>query len=143
MPQSFDESRSRAATMTLTRRGLLASAALAVAGASGASLYGRLVVGERFENLVASRLGVEHATADALLGALRAQLGDREYDFRAAGFAVAIREPVASAIPADLRREAIEGFVRPLLARPAALNAYAAGRGDPAGRGCAGLVLPA
>jgi hypothetical protein len=129
--------------MTLTRRRLLVSGVLAAAGASGAALYGRLAVGEGFEALVASELGVETATADALLGALRARLGDREYDLRAAGFAVAIREPVASAVPTGLRREAIEGLVRPLLAPPAALNAYAAGRGDPAGRACAGLVRPA
>ena len=129
--------------MTLTRRRLIASGAAAVAGAAAASLYGRLLVGDRFEGLVADRLGLEQRTADALLAALRARLGAREYDVRAAGFAVAVREPLAAAIPGGVRRDAIDAFVAPLLAHPAAVNAYAAGRGDPAGRACAGLVRPA
>jgi hypothetical protein len=129
--------------MTLTRRGLLASGAAAVVGAAAAALYGRLLVGDRFEGLVAAHLGVDRATGDALLRALRQRLGADEYDLRAAGFAIAVRDPVAAGIPRSLRRDAIEAFVGPLLMYPAAVNAYAAGRGDPAGRACAGLVRPA
>lgn len=125
--------------MTFTRRGVLVSGAAAVMGAT-AALYGRLLVGDRFEGLVASRLGLDQPTADALIGALRARLGASEYDLRAAGFAIAVREPVATGIPDGVRREAIDAFVEPLLAHPAAVNAYAAGRGDPAGRGCSGLA---
>src|SRR5215218_10217105 len=128
--------------MTLTRRGLLASGAAAVASGAVAALYGRLLVGDRFEGLVAAHLGLDQPTADALLGALRERLSTREYDLRAAGFAIAVRDPLAAGIPGGLRREAIDAFVGPLLARPAAVNAYAAGRGDPAGRACAGLVRP-
>jgi hypothetical protein len=129
--------------MTLTRRRLLASGAVAIAGTATAGLYGRLLVGDRFEDLVASELGVSRPTADALLGALRERLGTSDYDLRAAGFSVAVRDPVAAAIPDAARRRAIQAFVGPLLSQPAAVNAYAAGRGDPFGRGCAGLVRPA
>jgi hypothetical protein len=125
--------------MTFTRRGVLAAGAAAAMGAT-AALYGRLLVGDRFEGLVASRLGLDQPTADALIDALRARLGASEYDLRAAGFAIAVRQPVAAGIPAGVRRDAIDAFVGPLLTHPAAVNAYAAGRGDPAGRACSGLA---
>ena len=127
----------------LTRRGLLVSGGAAAVGISLASLYGRLAVGDRFEGLVATKLGLDEAQATALLRDLRDRLGDRSYDLRASAFAAAVREPVASLLPARLRRDAIEGLVGPLLAPPSSLVAFGTGRRDRSAAGCAGLIRSA
>ncbi len=129
--------------MAITRRALLVYGGAAALGCSTAALYGRLVVGDRFEGLVADRLGLDVAEATALLAALRDRLGDRDYDLRAGAFAVAVREPVASLLPASARREAIAGLVNPLLSPPAALIGYASGEPGRAQGGCAALLRAA
>jgi hypothetical protein len=126
--------------MAITRRALLAYGGVAAVGCSTAALYGRLAVGERFEGLVADRLGVGVAEATVLLAALRERLGDRDYDLRAGAFAAAVREPVASLLPESLRREAIAGLFNPLLSPPAALIGYASGEPGRAAGGCAALL---
>jgi hypothetical protein len=126
--------------MAMTRRAALLSGGAAVLGASAAGLYGRLAVGDRFEGLVAERLGLDEAHATALLAALRARLGERAYDLRAGAFAVAVREPVASLLPAGAKREAIAGFVNPLLSPPPALIGFATDDRGRSERGCAALL---
>ena len=126
--------------MAITRRALLAYGGVAAVGCSSAALYGRLAVGERFEGLVADRLGMDVAQATVLLAALRQRLGDRDYDLRAAAFAAAVREPVASLLPGSARRDAIAGLLNPLLSPPAALIGYAGGEPGRSAAGCAALV---
>jgi hypothetical protein len=129
--------------MAMTRRALLAYGGAAAVGCSTAALYGRLAVGDRFEGLVADRLGMEVGEASALLAALRERLGDRDYDLRAGAFAVAVREPVASLLPGGARQEAIAGLVNPLLSPPAALIGYAGGEPGRSQGGCAALLRAA
>jgi glycosyltransferase involved in cell wall biosynthesis len=114
------------------------------AGAAGVALaapYAALLPGEGFEQLVASRLGIEPELAAQLLQRAREQYGDAEYDARAAAFALAVRDPAATLLPDELRYKAIEGMLEPMLSAPASNLAYAITGVDPGGAApCSGLV---
>ncbi len=114
------------------------------AGAAGVALaapYAALVPGEEFEQLVASRLGIEPELAAQLLQRAREQYGDAEYDARAAAFALAVRDPAATLMPEEVRRKAVDGLIAPMLSVPASNLAYAVTGVDPGGAApCSGLV---
>jgi hypothetical protein len=114
------------------------------AGAAGVALtgsYAVLLAGDEFEQLVASRLGIEPELAEHLLARARKQYGDAEFDARAAVFALAVRDPAASVMPDEVRRKAIDGLLEPMLSAPASNLAYAITGSDPGGAApCSGLV---
>lgn len=92
----------------------------------------------RFPRHVAARLGMEPALAAQLLDAARRRLGARRFAVRAFAFAVATSGPAARVMPSRLRRPAIVGLVRPLLADPPERLAYLLGR--PVATPCEGLL---
>jgi hypothetical protein len=93
-------------------------------------------VSARFNNLVAGRLGLEPADAAALIAAMRSATGRRGFAIRSAAFVLALPR----GLPRPVRRRALVAFTGPLLATPAALNLFAAGRRWTPGDACAGLV---
>lgn len=123
------------------RRRTFVAAGAGVAGVALAAPYAALIPGEEFEQLVASRLGIEPELAAQLLQRAREQYGDVEFDARAAAFALAVRDPAATVMPDDVRRKAIDGLVEPMLSAPASNLAYAITGVDPGGAApCSGLV---
>lgn len=124
------------------RRRTFVALGAGAAGVAVAAPYAVLAVGDEFEQLVASRLGIEPELATQLLERAREQYGDAEYDARAAAFALAVRDPVAIVMPDDVRRKAIDGMIEPMLSPPAANLAYAVTGSDPGSSACAGLVRP-
>jgi hypothetical protein len=93
-----------------------------------------------FPRYVARRLGMDPALAAQLLGRLRRRLGTRRFAVRACGFALATCGPPARILPARLRRPAIVGLVRPLLADPPPRLAYLLA--EPVATPCGGLLSP-
>jgi glycosyltransferase involved in cell wall biosynthesis len=123
------------------RRRTFVALGAGAAGIAVAAPYAALVPGEEFEQLVASRLGIEPELAAQLLQRAREQYGDAEYDARAAAFALAVRDPAASVMPEEVRRKAIDGLLAPMLSAPASNLAYAITGVDPGGHApCSGLV---
>lgn len=123
------------------RRRTFVALGAGAAGVAVAAPYAALVVGEEFEQLVASRLGIEPELAAQLLRRAREEYGEAEYDARAAAFALAVRDPVAIAMPEDVRQRAIDSLLEPMLSPPAANLAYAITGADPGGAApCSGLV---
>jgi hypothetical protein len=118
------------------RRFLIAGAG--VVAAAAAAPYAPLVVGDEFESFVAGRLGLDPEVAAALLEDLRERLGDREYDLRAAAFALALRRPYAAVVPDGAQRSAIARLVEPLLSGAPLQLAYATGRAPSSS--CGGLL---
>lgn len=114
------------------------------AGAAGlavAAPYLLLLPDDEFEQLVASRLGIEASLAGQLLGNARRQYGDSEYEARAAAFAFAVRDPAAAVLPESVRRKAVASLVEPMLAPPAASLGYGVTGTAPAYPApCSGLV---
>jgi hypothetical protein len=114
------------------------------AGAAGVALaapYLVLIPGDEFEQLVASKLGIETALAKQLLEGTRRQYGDAEYEARAAAFAFAVRDPAAVVLPESVRQKAVSSFIEPMFSRPAANLGYAiTGTAPPYPAPCAGLV---
>jgi len=125
--------------LRMRRRTFVALGAGAV-GAAVAAPYAVLAFGEEFEQLVASRLGIEPELAAQLLARAREEYGDAEYDARAAAFALAVRDPVALAMPDGVRQKAIDGLLEPMLSAPAANLAYAVTGSDPGSPACTGLL---
>jgi glycosyltransferase involved in cell wall biosynthesis len=130
-----------AGRLRMRRRTFVALGAGA-AGVAVAAPYAVLAVGNEFEQLVASRLGIEPELAAQLLKRAREQYGEAEYDARAAAFALAVRDPVAIVMPDEVRRKAIDGLIEPMLSPPAANLAYAVTGSDPGVPACSGLVRP-
>jgi hypothetical protein len=93
-----------------------------------------------FPRYVARRLGMDPALAAQLLGVMRHRLGTRRFAVRACAFALATCGPPARILPARLRRPAIVGLVRPLLADPPPRLAYLLAQ--PAATPCGGLLPP-
>lgn len=124
----------------MTRRRLLASGTALLAGV-GAAFYGPLLVGDEFEEWVASALGVDSDTATELLAQARLELGEGDYEARAAAFAIAFRSPLSGLVPGSLRRSAASALVGPMFTTSAAGLSYA-GRRIPRGSRCAGLIRP-
>jgi hypothetical protein len=123
------------------RRRTFVAAGVGVAGVALAAPYAVLVAGEEFEQLVASRLGIEPELAKQLLQRARESYGDAEYEARAAAFALAVRDPAATVMPDDVRRKAIDSLIAPMLSAPASNLAYAITGVDPGGNApCSGLV---
>jgi hypothetical protein len=114
------------------------------AGAAGVALaapYLALLPDDEFEQLVASRLGIEPSLAGALLENARWQYGDAEYEARAAAFAFAVRDPAAAVLPESVRRKAVSSLIEPMLSPPSANLGYAiTGTVPPYPASCAGLV---
>ena len=123
----------------LRRRTVLAIGAGAAAVAVAAP-YAALVPDDQFEQLVADRLGIDAELAKQLLARAREEYGDAEYDARAAAFALAVRDPVATVMPESARRKAVDGLLEPMLSEPASNLAYAVTGTDPGSPACAGLV---
>ncbi len=94
------------------------------AGVAVAAPYLLLLPDDEFEQLVASRLGIEVSLAAALLENARRQYGDSEYEARAAAFAFAVRDPAAAVLPESVRRKAVDSLVEPMLAPPSASLGY-------------------
>jgi glycosyltransferase involved in cell wall biosynthesis len=123
------------------RRRTFVAAGAGVAGVALLAPYAALIPDDEFEQLVASRIGVEPELARQLLDRARAQYGDAEYDVRAAAFALAVRDPAAIVMPTEVRRRAIDGMLGPMLSAPASNLAYALTSSDPGGAAsCSGLV---
>jgi hypothetical protein len=78
--------------------------------------------------LVAGRLGMDTALAGELVAGTRRRLGRRRFAVRAVAFALATSPPFDRLLPARLRRLAIIGLVRPLLADPPQRLAYLLGQ---------------
>ncbi len=121
------------------RRTVLALGAAAAAVAVAAP-YAALVPDDRFEQLVADRLGIDAELAKQLLARAREEYGDAEYDARAAAFALAVRDPVSAVMPESARRRAVDGLLEPMLSEPAASLSYTITGTDPGSPACAGLV---
>jgi hypothetical protein len=79
--------------------------------------------------LVARRLGMDSVLASELVEETRRRLGLRRFAVRAGAFAVATTFPSSRLLPARLRRLAIIGLVRPLLADPPQRLAYLLAQG--------------
>jgi glycosyltransferase involved in cell wall biosynthesis len=124
------------------RRRTFVALGAGAAGVAVAAPYAALLPGQEFEQLVASRLGIEPALAAQLLEWPRQQYGDAEYEARAAAFALAVRDPVAILMPEEVRRKAVDGLIEPMLSAPAPNLAYALTGTYPASPACAGLVRP-
>jgi glycosyltransferase involved in cell wall biosynthesis len=122
------------------RRRTFVAAGVGVAGVAIAAPYVALIPGEEFEQLVASRLGIDAGLAGQLLARAREQYGAAEYDARATAFALAVRDPVAAVMPEGTRRKAVDGLLGPMLSAPASNLAYAVTGSDPGSPACAGLV---
>ncbi|MFL5872748.1 MAG: glycosyltransferase family 4 protein [Solirubrobacterales bacterium] len=123
----------------LRRRTVLALGTGAAAVAVAAP-YAALVPDDQFEQLVADRLGIDTELARQLLARAREEYGDSKYDFHAAAFALAVRDPAAAVMPASARRKAVDGLLEPMLSEPAANLAYGRTGTDPGSPACAGLV---
>jgi glycosyltransferase involved in cell wall biosynthesis len=122
-------------------RRMLIGLGLGALGTAALAPYLALLPGEEFEQLVASRLGVEPELAAQLLQRARESYGDAEYDARAAAFAFAVRDPAALLLPDGVRERAVSSLVEPMLSKPAASLAYAITGSDPGGAApCSGLV---
>jgi glycosyltransferase involved in cell wall biosynthesis len=122
------------------RRRTFVAAGVGVAGVALAAPYVALIPDDEFEQLVASRLGIDPELAGQLLARAREQYGSAEYDARAAAFALAVRDPAAAVMPDGMRRKAVDGLLEPMLSAPAANLAYAVTGSDPGSPACAGLV---
>jgi glycosyltransferase involved in cell wall biosynthesis len=123
------------------RRRTLIVAGAGVAGVAIAAPYLALLPDDEFEQLVASKLGIEPRLAGQLLEHARARYGGAEYDARATAFAFAVRDPAASVLPDGVREKAISALIEPMLSTPAANLAYAISGTDPGyPAACAGLV---
>jgi glycosyltransferase involved in cell wall biosynthesis len=129
----------RAGGRRLRRRTFVALGAGAAAVAAAAP-YAALIPDDEFEQLVASRLGIDAGLARQLLERAREEYGDAEYDARAAAFALAVRDPAAAVMPEGARRRAVDGLLEPMLSAPASNLAYAITGSDPGSPACAGLV---
>jgi glycosyltransferase involved in cell wall biosynthesis len=125
---------------TRMRRRTFVALGAGIAAVAIAAPYAVLLSDDEFEQLVASRLGIEPKLAGQLLERARAQYGDVEYDARATAFALAVREPVSSVLPGRARDKAIDGLIEPMLAAPAAVLAYTTTGSDPGSPACAGLT---
>lgn len=123
----------------LRRRTVLALGTGAAAVAVAAP-YAALIPDEEFEQLVADRLGIDAELATQLLARAREQYGDAEYDARAAAFALAVRNPVATVMPESARSKAVNSLLEPMLSQPASNLAYTITGTDPGSPACAGLV---
>ena len=123
----------------LRRRTFVALGAGAAAVAVAAP-YAALIPDGEFEQLVASRLGIDAELAKQLLERAREEYGDAEYDARAAAFALAVSDPAAAVMPEAARRKAVDGLLEPMLSNPASNLAYALTGSDPGSPACAGLV---
>lgn len=77
--------------------------------------------------LVARRLGMDTALARELVAGTRRRLGRRRFAVRAGAFTLATTAPLDRVLPARMRRLAIIGLVRPLLADPPQRLAYLLG----------------
>ncbi|HEX5609711.1 MAG TPA: glycosyltransferase family 4 protein [Solirubrobacterales bacterium] len=133
------EDRGELGALRMRRRTFVAVGAGAIAVAVAVP-YLELLPGEEFEQLVASRLGIEEELAEQLLARAKEEYGEAEYDARATAFALAVRDPAAAVMPADARRKAIDGLLAPMLSGPTANLAYAVTGSDPGSPACAGLV---
>ncbi|HEX6666476.1 MAG TPA: glycosyltransferase family 4 protein [Solirubrobacterales bacterium] len=122
------------------RRRTFVAVGVGAAAVAVAVPYLELLPGEEFEQLVASRLGIDEELAEQLLARAKVEYGDAEYDARAAAFALAVRNPAAAVMPAGARRKAIDGLLAPMLSEPASNLAYAVTGSDPGSPACAGLV---
>ena len=122
------------------RRRTFVALGAGAAGVAVATPYAVLAFGEEFEQLVASRLGIEPELAAQLLARAREEYGDAEYDARAAAFALAVRDPLAAVLPDGTRQKAIDGLLEPMLSAPAANLAYAVTGTDPGSPACTGLL---
>jgi hypothetical protein len=125
----------------ITRR-RFAIAGLAGAGAAAAAVYAPLAVGDGFEQLVASRLGVDDELAAALLAGVREHYGDVDYDAHAARFALSFKAPTSWLVPDSVKRAAAESLMQPMFGEPASNLAYAMTGRDPLQKSCAGLLRP-
>jgi hypothetical protein len=98
------------------RRGLTRRRALAVGAAGtavvGFGVWGRYALGDAFEEHVAERLGLDLDLTKEILAGLRESLDD--YELRATAFLAATLSPSSLALPASLRRDAVESFVNPI-----------------------------
>lgn len=106
------------------RRRTFVAIGAGAAGVAVAAPYLLLLPDDEFEQLVASRLGIEASLAGALLENARRQYGDSEYEARAAAFAFAVRDPAAAVLPESVRRKAVDSLVEPMLAPPSASLGY-------------------
>jgi glycosyltransferase involved in cell wall biosynthesis len=124
------------------RRRTFVALGTGAAAVAVAAPYAVLIPDDEFEQLVASRLGVDKELAKQLLQRAREAYGGTEYDARAAAFALAVRDPVAAVMPESARRKAVDGLLEPMLSEPASNLAYAVTGSDPGSPACAGLVRP-
>ncbi|HXS47885.1 MAG TPA: glycosyltransferase, partial [Solirubrobacterales bacterium] len=133
-------SHSGAPARTMKRRTVVAFGAGA-AGVALAAPYLVLLPDDEFEQLVASKLGIESELAGQLLEHARQRYGDAEYEARAAAFAFAVRDPAAAVLPGSLREKAVLSLIEPMLSTPSAALAYAITGSEPRYPApCAGLV---
>jgi hypothetical protein len=122
------------------RRRTFVALGTGAAAVAVAAPYAALIPDQEFEQLVASRLGIDTDLAKQLLQRAREEYGDAEYDARAAAFALAVRDPAAAVMPEGARRKAVDGLLEPMLSAPASNLAYAVTGSDPGSPACAGLV---
>jgi len=122
------------------RRRTFVALGTGAAAVAVAAPYAALIPDQEFEQLVASRLGIDADLAKQLLQRAREEYGDAEYDARAAAFALAVRDPAAAVMPEGARRKAVDGLLEPMLSAPASNLAYAVTGSDPGSPACAGLV---
>ena len=123
------------------RRRTFVALGAGAAGVAVAAPYLLLLPDDEFEQLVASRLGIEASLAGALLENARHQYGDTEYEARAAAFAFAVRDPAAAVLPESIRRRAVDSLVEPMLAPPSASLGYGVtGTAPDYPAPCSGLV---
>ncbi len=125
----------------MTRR-RFALAGVAGVGGAAAVLYGPLAVGDGFEELVATRLGIDEGLATQLLERAREHYGTAEYDVRAAAFAFCFRGPTSAVAPESVKRSAATALVQPMFTEPVANLAYAVRGRDPGQPACGGLLRP-
>lgn len=122
------------------RRRTFVALGTGAAAVAVAAPYAALIPDQEFEQLVASRLGIDAELAKQLLARAREEYGDAEYDARAAAFALAVRDPAAAVMPEGARRKAVDGLLGPMLSSPASNLAYAVTGSEPGSPACAGLV---
>jgi alpha-maltose-1-phosphate synthase len=122
------------------RRRTFVALGTGAAAVAVAAPYAALIPDQEFEQLVASRLGIDDELAKQLLERAREEYGDAEYDARAAAFVLAVRDPAAAVMPEGARRKAVDGLLEPMLSAPASNLAYAVTGSDPGSPACAGLV---
>jgi glycosyltransferase involved in cell wall biosynthesis len=137
LAKSLAEARSGGRRM---RRRTFVALGTGAAAVAVAAPYAALIPDQEFEQLVASRLGIDADLAKQLLDRAREEYGDAEYDARAAAFALAVRDPAATVMPEGARRKAVDGLLEPMLSAPASNLAYAVTGSDPGSPACAGLV---